>query len=57
MGPWLWLWLVAVDGGAPDAHVATPAPSDREVVEHLELLELMDEAGDLDLLLELSVER
>ncbi|MBX7101925.1 MAG: hypothetical protein K1X89_29685 [Myxococcaceae bacterium] len=57
MGPWLWLWLVAVDGGAPDAHVATAKPTDREVVEHLELLELMDEAGDLDLLLELSVER
>ncbi|ADO69952.1 hypothetical protein [Stigmatella aurantiaca] len=46
---------------APKAPPERPAPQalspeDREVVENLELLEGMDEAGDLDLLLELARE-
>jgi hypothetical protein len=52
-------WLLSVDGGAPAP--APPKPQltalDREVVDHLELLESLDTADDLDLLQELSVER
>lgn len=51
-------WLAAVDGGAP---AAPPRPTvsdeDAELLKHLDLLQTFDEAKDLELLEELSVER
>lgn len=44
-------------GGRPAPQAQTPAPAseeDREVIENLDLLQSMEAAGDLDLLLEMS---
>ena len=50
------LWLAANDGGA--APIKPPlSPEDQEVLQNLELLESLDEAKDLELLEELSLER
>lgn len=46
--------MLHADGGAP---APRPAPDDREVVQNLELLELMDETSEFELLEELTVER
>jgi hypothetical protein len=56
------LWLTAVDGGTPPPAPAPASKSslsaeDAEILQNLELLEHMDEARDLDMLQELSVER
>jgi hypothetical protein len=59
------VWLAAVDGGLPVAPPPPPPPAkkatlsaeDAEVLQNLELLEHMDEAKDLEMLQELSVER
>ena len=49
------------DGGRPGPPPQTTAPptsdEDREVIENLELLQAMDDARDLDLLLELDKDR
>jgi hypothetical protein len=45
--------LLHADGGVP----ATVKPDDKEVVQNLELLELLDETSEYELLQELSVER
>jgi len=58
-------WMLSMDGGAATTPVKAPptqtAPAlsdeDKEVVQHLELLESLDAASDLDMLEELSVER
>lgn len=49
-------FLLHADGGIPKAAAVKPA-DDKEVVQNLELLELLDETSDFDLLEELSVER
>jgi hypothetical protein len=60
------VWLAAVDGGMAVAPPPPPPPSkaraalsaeDAEILQNLELLEHMDEAKDLEMLQELSVER
>ncbi len=52
-------WLAAVDGGTPPPPPKAPQvnPEDAELLKHLELLESFDEAKDLELLEELSIER
>ena len=55
-------WLAAVDGGTPPTPAAAPAKpkmsaEDAELLRHLEVLEALDEARDLDMLEELSVDR
>ena len=50
-------WLAAVDGGTPPSAQKPLSPEDAELLKHLELLESFDEAKDLELLEELSVER
>lgn len=51
-------WLAAVDGGVPPL---APGPKlsddDAELLKNLDLLQTFDEAVDLELLEELSVER
>lgn len=50
--------LFAIDGGTPEKRVpAAPTNDDSELIEHLELLESLDEATDLELLSELDDER
>lgn len=44
--------FLAVDAGVPRV-----TPDDREVVKHLELLELMEETSELELLQELTEQR
>jgi hypothetical protein len=61
------VWLAAVDGGWTVAPPSPPPPppaskpglsaEDAEVLQNLELLEHLDEAKDLEMLQELSVER
>lgn len=49
----------ANDGGASGEDTRSQPPlseEDRELVQHLELLEMLDETGDLDVLLELAQE-
>jgi len=54
----LLLWLAAVDGGVPaPPKAAALSPEDAELLQNLELLQSYDEARDLELLEELSVER
>ena len=54
-------WLTAVDGGSAAAPVpektAKLSAEDAEMLKHLDVLEAFDEAKDLELLEELSVER
>ena len=56
------LWLTAVDGGTVAPRPPPPpakselSAEDAEILKNLELLEHMDEARDLDMLQELSVE-
>ena len=56
MSPLVLALLLSLDGGAPP----TPPPrvdADREVIEHLELLEGLEDAADLELLEALTLER
>lgn len=49
--------LQALDGGAREPSNAVPlSPEDQALVQDLELLELLEGAGDLELLHELEVE-
>jgi hypothetical protein len=50
------VWLAAVDGGTPAPKPQLSA-DDKELLEHLDMLESFDEVKDLELLEELSVER
>ena len=47
-------WLAAVDGGTPPPKLSA---EEAEMIKHLELLQAFDEAKDLEMLEELSVER
>ncbi len=49
-------FMLRADGGVP-APPPKPAADDKEVVQNLELLELLDETSEYELLEELSVER
>jgi len=50
--------VLALDAGAlVDAGLAWLSPEDLEVVDNLELLQNLDNASDLELLQELSIER
>jgi hypothetical protein len=50
----LFALMIRPDAGVPPVK---PAVDDKEVVQNLELLELMDETSEYELLEELSVER
>jgi hypothetical protein len=54
---WVWTALRAVDGGSPEPSSEVPlSVEDQALVQDLELLELLEGAGDLELLHDLEVE-